>query len=337
MVGRSKERNRYTLLLIGLCLLAACASPAPDPYAYTSPERTPYDSKPLLKEQYLKAHRAAWDNQLSQVSLETLEKALRGEGVAVIGVHQTCCEATPNVTRGWYRGQQDGSLYLQSLAEKTDRAGEVLANVRRLKSEIEAHPVADWYVADSHRPGDLVKVEEQGGAVVKVYRDASKTKLFEVRQMKGAARHGRCEEYDVNGALRTVSTWVDGVREGESLEYLDSGELCSRTQYRGDKPEGRELWYGEDGLLNYYGENEAGRLQGLQVRWNEAGRPEQVVHWKAGARDGRCVTYLEDTARVELYKDGEKVGDSSDPIAPDALPHDEKPATLNRLREQFRR
>lgn len=324
-------------LLIAFCLASGCASPAPDPYAYTPPERTPYDGKPLLQEQYLKAHRAAWDNQLSQVSLETLEKALRGEGAAVVGVHQTCCEATPNVTRGWYRGQEDGSRYLQSLAAKTDRADEILANVRRLKSEIEARPVADWYVADGYRPDDLVEVEEPGGVVVKVYRDATKTKLHEVRQMKGGKRHGRCEEVDVNGALRTVSVWVDGLREGESLHYLDSGEVSARTQYHRDQREGWDLSYAEDGQLGTYAEYESGRLHGRQVSWDPAGRPVQLLRWKAGLRDGRCVTYLEDAARVEVYKTGEKVGDSSGSIAPDALPDDERPATLNRLREQFRR
>jgi len=332
-----RRRLRPALLLAGLCLLSACAAPTPDPYTYSPPEQTPYDGKPLLKAQYLKAHRAAWDNQLSQVSLENLEKVLRGEGSSIVGVHQTCCEATPNVTRGWYRGQQDGARYLERLAEKTDRADEVLANVRRLKAEIEEKPVADWYIADGYRPDDLVVVEEPGGAMVKVYRDATKTKLYEVRQVKDGKRHGRCEEYDVNGALRMVSTWVDGLREGDSLRYLDSGELSSRTRYHRDKPEGRELLFGEDGWLTLYAENEAGLRQGRQVSWNEAGRPVQLLRWKAGARDGRCITYLEDSARVEVYKDGGKVGDSSDAIDPDTLPDDEKPATLNRLREKYRR
>jgi hypothetical protein len=329
--------GRYRLLLISLFLLSACASPAANPYAYTPPEKTPYDGKPLLKEQYLKAHRAAWDNQLSQVSLENLEKVLRGEGASIVGVYQTCCEATPNVTRGWYRGQQDGSRYLETLAEKTDRADEVLANVRRLKSEIEARPVADWYVADVYRTDDLVAVEEQGGTVVKVYRDAAKTKLVEVRQMEGGKRHGRCEEYDVNGALREVSNWADGLREGESLYYLDSGDLCSRTQYHRDKLQGRLLHYGEDGQLDRYEEYQSGLLQGRQLSWGVEGRLIHCSRWKAGALDGRCVTYLEDSTRVEVYKDGEKVGDSSDSIALDTLPDDERPATLNRLREQFRR
>ena len=329
--------RQHRLLLIGLCLLSSCASPAADPYAYTPPENTPYDGKPLLKEQYLKAHRAAWDNQLSTVSLETLEKALRGEGVAVVGVFQTCCEATTNVTRGWYRGQQDGARYLECLAEKTDRADEVLSNVRRLKSEIEARPVADWYVADGYRPDDLVVVEEQGGALVKVYRDATKAKLYEVRRMKDGRRHGRCEGYDVNGALREVSTWADGLREGESLYYLDSGEVSSRTHYHRDMLEGPLLHYGDDGQLDRYEEYRSGLLQGRQLDWGAEGRLIHCSRWKAGARDGRCVTYLEDRARVEVYKDGEKVGDSSDAIAPDALPEDERPATLNRLREQFRR
>jgi hypothetical protein len=332
MLGR-----RRGLLLTGLLLLSACASPATDPYAYTPPGKTPYDGKPLLKAQYLKAHRAAWDNQLSQVSLETLERALRGEGTAIVGAHQTCCEATPNVTRGWYRGQEDGSRYLQSLAAKSDRADEVLANVRRLKSEIEARPVADWYVADGYRRDDLVEVEEPGGAVVKVYRDATKTKLAEVRQVKGGKRHGRCEEYDVNGALRTVSVWVDGLREGESLHYLDSGEVSSRAQYHRDKQEGWALSYAEDGQLGDCAEYESGRLHGLQVSWDPAGRPVQLLRWKEGLREGRCVTYLEDAARVEVYKAGEKAGDSSGSIAPGTLPDDERPATLNRLREQFRR
>ncbi len=323
-------------LLVGLCLLSACAT-ARDPYTYTPPEKTPYDGKPLLKEQYLKAHRAAWDNQVSKVSLERLEQALRGDGGSLVGIHETCCEATPNVTRGWYRGQEDGRGFLAQIAERSDRIDEVLAGVRKLQAEIEARPVADWYIADGYRPDDLVEVEEQGGAVVRVYRDAAKTKLYEVRQMKDGLRQGRCEEYDVNGSLRGQSLWVAGIQEGERVHYMDSGEISSRAQYHLGKLQGRELQYGDDGLLNSYREYDAGFLHGRQVEWHPGGRLLQAYRWKAGFKDGRCITYQESEARVEVYAAGEKVGDSVDSINPDTLPDDERPATLYRLREQYRR
>lgn len=326
------------LIIAGICLLSACGSPTlADPLGYTPPARTPYDAKPKLKAQYLRAHRAGWNSEVSTVSDESLEKVLRGESEILGGAYNTCCEATPNVTRGFFEGASDARRFLARISVKTDHPEEILKKVQRLKKEALAHPIEDWFVADSYRPTDLVEVSEQGGSVIRTYRDATRTQVHEIRQVKDGQNHGRRESYDVNGALRTVSQWVDGIREGEEISYSDTGDVWGRSTYRHDKRHGPEVYFGDDGLLKDYFEYEEGFRQGRQVDWGPDGKLTQFFRWKFNQKDGRCLSYAPEGARVELFEAGEQVGSTSDPVPVDQLPEEERPATLNRLREQFRR
>ena len=297
-------------LLAGIWLLSACAGPAGGTFGYEPPPTTPYEHLPLLKEQYLRAHRAAWNRQVSEITEEWLEQKLKGEEPASIGSVVTCCEATPNVTRGWYRGVDAGNQFISRIAAPAERPAAVLEQFRRVKKDIEDHPVTDWYISDAYTPSLLVEVPEQGGAVIRTYRDATRKTLYQVRQVRDGRNHGRCETYDVNGALREVETWVDGVREGLAISHSDSGEVVGWTTYRNDK------------------------RQGIGVDFND-NAPISLTRWESDRQHGRCLTYQPDGASVAFYEAGERKRASN--VALSDLPEEERPSTLLRLREKIGR
>lgn len=306
-------------VLAGFLLLAACA---PAALGYEPPEKTPYDHRPLLKEQYLRAHRAAWNASVAGFA----EGRLGGPAASAT----TCCEATQNVTSGWYAGQADARRFTERISDASEEV------FRRLKKDIEAHPVVDWYVSNSYTPSELVEVPEQDGRVVRCYRDATRSKLHEVRQVRDGKNHGKVERYDANGVLHGVSTWVDGVREGEATVYSDTGALISKSTYRQDKVHGRELWFEETGELKGYQERVDGVAHGLQLTWKEDGTLSQFQLWNTGQLHGRCLYYLFDGAQVDVYDAGRKVRSESR-IPLDRLPEGERPSAFDRLRKSFSR
>lgn len=308
-------------VLAGFLFLAGCAAPR-DPFAYEPPEKTPYDHRPVLKEQYLRAHRAAWNVSVGGFA----EERLGGPAASTT----TCCEATRNVTSGWYAGQADARRFTERISDASEEV------FRRLKKDIEAHPVVDWYVSDSYTPSELVEVPEQDGRVVRCYRDATRSKLHEVRQVRDGKNHGKVESYDANGVLHEVSTWVDGVREGEATVYSDTGMVVSKSVYRQGKVHGRERWFEETGELKMYQEYVDGVADGLQLTWKEDGTLSQFQRWNSGQRHGRCLYYLFDGAHVDVYDAGQKVRSESR-IPLDRLPEDDRPSTYDRVRKSFSR
>ncbi|RPH36861.1 MAG: hypothetical protein EHM91_15610 [Planctomycetota bacterium] len=323
-------------LLAAIWLLSACSGPPGETVGYEPPATTPYGHRPLLQAQYLKAHRAAWNRQVSEVTDEWLEKRLQGEEAGSNGSWAGCCEATPNVTRGWYRGMDDGNRFIARIAVKSDRPGEILEKVRRLRKEIADHPVNDWYLADSYIPDDLVEVPDPGGSVIRVYRDATRTKIHEVRQVRDGKNHGRCESYDVNGSLREVSRWVDGIQEGEEIRYSDTGLVHGRVTYRAGKREGPEVWFHDDGFLAHYQELQAGLEHGRQIDWDESGNPVRLFRWSSGKKSGRCLSFTSQGVQIEIFEAGKRVGEAPG-VSPNDLPPDERPDELRRLRERYRR
>jgi hypothetical protein len=297
-------------LLAGICLLSACAGPRGESFGFDPPQTTPYDHLPALREQYLKAYRAAWNRQVSEVTEEWLELKLKGEDPPSTGSFVTCCEATPNVTTGWYRGMDAGARFIARIAVQVERPAEVLEKFRRLKKDIDEHPVTDWYISDAYTPSLLVEVPEQEGTVIRSYRDSTRTKLYQVRQVRNGKNHGRCETYDVNGALRGVETWVDDAREGLEIHYSDTGEVSGWTTYHRDQRQGPSVFFDDAGPMSFQ-------------------------RWEADRLDGRCLTYREGGAQVAVYEAGERTRDAFVPASD--LPEEERPSTLNRLREAYRR
>jgi len=330
---------RCAVLGLALAALAACSAPpsSREEWAYAPPAVTPYEGKPRLREQYLKAHHAGWNFVVESVPGEDFRKVLEGESESMGGSSTTCCEATRNVTRGWYRGAEDGREFLRRLSKSQERPSAVLARFFRLKADILDHPVEDWYILNGHAPDKLVDVEEQGGAVIRTYRDSTRTLLYSVRQVTGGNTHGRREEYDANGVLSEVSTWVEGVREGLTTIYDDNGAVDGREFYHLGKLEGRGVWFDDDGRMKMFVEYSEGQFHGRLIEWDAEGRLTRFSRFENGKVHGRSLYYSVGKAWVTEYDHGDEKVKSGDPLSVSELPTDEQPETLNRLREEIRR
>ncbi|HLY09316.1 MAG TPA: hypothetical protein VKW04_08450 [Planctomycetota bacterium] len=324
------------LLLPGVLLAASCAAPATW-VGYAPPADTPYEARPRLKDQYLRAHRAGWSSAVGSVSEEQLRKVLEGESEFLGGSTATCCEATGNVTRGWYRGAKDGRAFLEQLTGTQDPPARVLARFLRLKADLLEHPVENWFVLNGSRADQLAEVEEEGGRRIRTWQDATRTLLHSVREVKDGKNHGRHEEYDANGILTEVSTWIDGVREGPAISYADSGEVIGRSSYHQGRQEGPELLLHDDGSLKEWSSYREGRLEGLQVGWHPDGSPSYLNRFKNGQIQGRSLAYSPEGARVAFYENGERIESASDPIPFGELPEEERPEALSRLRDRVSR
>lgn len=153
-------------------------------------------------------------------------------------------------------------------------------------------------------------------------------------QAKGFAKNGAWEEFfekrKTNGERYSVlgrrGKYVNDKREGEWLQYYESGEILYRVNYRDGKKQGKEKKYKSDGTLiqetTYLDDKKEGPFwrksrkgylaekgtykqnekQGLWVEYYKNSQVKNQIHYDLGKRDGRMTTY---------YENGQKQSDGS--------------------------
>jgi hypothetical protein len=62
-----------------------------------------------------------------------------------------------------------------------------------------------------------------------------------------------------------------------------------------------------------------------------------LFRFREGSKHGRCLDYFEGKARVMEFDHDEQRAGSPDPVSVSRLPEDERPETLNSVREVIRR
>ena len=51
-------------------------------------------------------------------------------------------------------------------------------------------------------------------------------------ELKNGIRHGKCYHYYPSGAVQVISNWVEGVKDGESIEYFENGKIKERGTHK---------------------------------------------------------------------------------------------------------
>jgi antitoxin component YwqK of YwqJK toxin-antitoxin module len=97
--------------------------------------------------------------------------------------------------------------------------------------------------------------------------------------------HGTRKQYLVNGIPDCFETWVNGIKEGLTVVYLDGVPH-------------REIPYVKD------------KKNGVQVTYNSEGQVVEEITWKDDLKNGVCKTYIQDVVRIEWYYKGKKVSKS---------------------------
>ena len=244
------RRNCVRCLLIVFLAVAGCSAVQNPAVAYTPPASTPYARKPLLEQQYLRAHKAGWTSVVLAFSPADLKKAIGGNYWS--SSDTTCCEATQNVTRGWYQGEDDAEQFLHALATEVAYDPSIVPAYAALHKALQKSPPVQWYVADLYDPKKLTNVVEDDGAlrIEKTYRDETKRTLFKVERYRAEVLDGDEEEYDANGELSTVTPYKNGQVDGLQRGYSDTGALSGTVPYVQGMKQGAGLWYNESRRAN---------------------------------------------------------------------------------------
>ncbi len=312
--------------------------------AYSAPKATPYRAKPRLEEQYLKAHKAAWQFVILSYSVEKLEEAIKDElSLIWASHHRTCCEATRNVTLGWYQGQDGAGQFLKALAIAGKSDPTIVEKYRILLKDLKKNPVKNWYVLDGYNPKKLVTETERAGEtrIERTYRDKKKKTLVCIKKYRGDVLEGNSEQYDANGALWKITPYKNGLIDGTELSFSDSGVILGKEPYVQGKKHGVELWYGETGELTIYMEWVNGEQHGKEIVFQGDADFYRYFNWKHGKKDGLCIYYTNNgelTARSGAeYKNGVEVRKIA-PLTPTSkLPKEYQPAALVQFRMEHRR
>ena len=100
--------------------------------------------------------------------------------------------------------------------------------------------------------------------------------------------------------------YKDGKLEGEQLWWCEDGQLEYKEFYKDGKKEGEQLWWCEDGQLEYKEFYKDGKMDGEQLGWYSNGQLEYKEFYKDGKLDGEQLKWFEDgqLEYKEFYKDG---------------------------------
>lgn len=127
-------------------------------------------------------------------------------------------------------------------------------------------------------------------------------------------RNGRfCAWFEETGALRLKEYFIDGIRDGRSVEYYDSKINNQRnpkeiSYYRHGMRYGPHQIFWSNGQKKLETEyNDLGQEDGVHREWNRFGMLYKVLYYDSGKLDGVCQAFDEGTGALletETYKQG---------------------------------
>ncbi len=152
---------------------------------------------------------------------------------------------------------------------------------RRRNSEAPADGV--WYVYD--REGNLSKEEHY-----KTYR-----------------LDGEVKSFYKSGAIKAITPYVDGFREGLERTYFEKGGLMGENTYSRNNLNGTSHQYYDDGSLQQESNYLNGQLNGVTKIYYRNGNLKQVWNYKLGVINGTVLNYGEDgqIKSEDIYSKGE--------------------------------
>lgn len=133
-----------------------------------------------------------------------------------------------------------------------------------------------------------------------------------VLQEEGFVRNnqktGMWVTYFPDQKVKSMTSYVDGVKNGLSVKMSDRNQLETQTPFLNDQLHGRKVKYGfnrkEEQVANYA----HGQLDGASKTYDKQGVITREIHYKAGQLHGPNVFYSEGVKTMEYeYKNGEKI------------------------------
>lgn len=152
------------------------------------------------------------------------------------------------------------------------------------------------YITEKVENGELIKHNLENG------------KLESINRFKDSVLDGIQEYFHEDGTTKAkIDNYVNGVLEGESLEYYPEGTIYMKTFYKNGKVNGkREKFYGNEKL--WFVDTMVDDLrQGLLTVWNESGKLWLTAEYKDNIYHGILKEWneQEQLVREEVYVDGQ--------------------------------
>lgn len=143
-----------------------------------------------------------------------------------------------------------------------------------------------------------------------VKKDPDSGQVVEEGELYQGKLSGTWVKYDESKqTVQTISTFVDGLRNGLYLEFNNQGKISKQARYANDKLDGLMVEYNRNTRKQKEASYKNGQLHGIYREFNDAGKMNKEIQYKEGKQDGYMRYYNEDgTKTVEyIFKNGEKV------------------------------
>ncbi len=154
---------------------------------------------------------------------------------------------------------------------------------------------------------EVVAYEDSPSLEKVALKDASGSISLEGTVLDGK-RSGAWTEYHPNGLVKTITSYVNGMREGLQVELSTNGQLEKRSMFHKDQLHGpyREYRYNTVKEERFYNE---GKLEGTTKVYYDNGKIMEEGAYRNGTRDGISRWYdQEGNVTIEYeYKNGELV------------------------------
>ncbi|NNF33210.1 MAG: hypothetical protein HKN68_03830 [Saprospiraceae bacterium] len=113
---------------------------------------------------------------------------------------------------------------------------------------------------------------------------------------------------DERGHIKTLTNYIDGVKNGVSIEFNSRGQVEKREAFINNQLHGMVAVY-KLGRPSTATEYKYGQFHGKHIEYYQAGGIQKLVEFKNGKQDG-ILRYFDEEGKITLeyeYKDGEKV------------------------------
>ena len=121
--------------------------------------------------------------------------------------------------------------------------------------------------------------------------------------------HGEIRAFYPSGALRSVTQYMDGKRQGDEKTYYEKGGLAMESNYANNDMDGLSRHYYDTGELEREAFYKNGGLHGETKVYYKSGALKQQLPYKNGVLDGTALTFDEggQVTMEENYKTGNLV------------------------------
>lgn len=134
----------------------------------------------------------------------------------------------------------------------------------------------------------------------------------DVNDNVAAEGHGVWTEYHPGGVVKTMTSYVDGKRQGPQLTMDQNGQFLERITFYNDQLHGKYVKYNRNKIKEER-EYEFGTLNGIVKIYHDNGKMMEESPYSNGQRNGMARWYnTEGEVTIEyLYRNGEWIKDEA--------------------------